>query len=147
MYLVEHWCTGAGTSSQWKPYVNEDTDYTKWTVLREGDGGCHVHELQVALVQQGFWPGEDDMQWWQFSDATCSAVQSFQVSCPATQATVHGCCAFCHVQDLRVRPGAKQQALGALWDVMQSQLQWLAGSCLCRFNPRPSSHNIFHNCC
>ena len=70
--------------SQWKPYVNQDTDYTKWTVLREGDGGRHVHELQVALVQQGFWPGEDDMQWWQFGDATCSAVQTFQVCCPVT---------------------------------------------------------------
>ncbi|KAL3139253.1 hypothetical protein ABBQ32_006019 [Trebouxia sp. C0010 RCD-2024] len=69
-----------GTTSQWKPYVNEDTDYTRWTVLREGDGGRHVHELQVALVQQGFWPGEDDMQWWQFGDATCSAVQTFQAS-------------------------------------------------------------------
>ena len=64
--------------------MNEDTDYTKWTVLREGDGGRHVHELQVALVQQGFWPGEDDMQWWQFGDATCSAVQTFQVSCRVT---------------------------------------------------------------
>lgn len=60
--------------------MNEDTDYTKWTVLREGDGGRHVHELQVALMQKGFWPGEDDMLWWQFGDATCSAVQTFQVS-------------------------------------------------------------------
>lgn len=49
-------------------------------MLREGDGGRHVHELQVALVQKGFWPGEDDMLWWQFGDATCSAVQTFQVS-------------------------------------------------------------------
>lgn len=61
--------------------MNEDTDYSKWTVLREGDGGRHVHELQVALVQKGFWPGEDDMLWWQFGDATCSAVQTFQVGC------------------------------------------------------------------
>lgn len=60
--------------------MNKDTDYTKWTVLREGDGGRHVHELQVALVQKGFWPGEDDMMWWQFGDATCSAVQTFQVT-------------------------------------------------------------------
>ena len=73
-------CKSAGAVPQWKPYVNEDTDYTKWTVLREGDGGRHVHELQVALVQKGFWPGEDDMLWWQFGDATCSAVQTFQVS-------------------------------------------------------------------
>ena len=78
--LKEYCCTSAGAAPQWKPYVNEDTDYTKWTVLREGDGGRHVHELQVALMQKGFWPGEDDMLWWQFGDATCSAVQTFQVS-------------------------------------------------------------------
>jgi len=59
--------------------VDEDKDYSKWTVLREGDGGRHVHELQTALVHQGFWPGEDDMLWWQFGSDTCSAVQTFQV--------------------------------------------------------------------
>ncbi len=48
-------------------------------MLREGDGGRHVHELQTALVHQGFWPGEDDMLWWQFGSDTCSAVQTFQV--------------------------------------------------------------------
>ena len=64
---------------QWAAYVDEDKDYSKWTVLREGDGGKHVHELQTALVQQGFWPGEDDMLWWQFGSDTCSAVQTFQV--------------------------------------------------------------------
>ena len=66
-------------AEQWAAYVDEDKDYTKWTVLREGDGGRHVHELQTALVQQGFWPGEDDMLWWQFGSDTCSAVQTFQV--------------------------------------------------------------------
>lgn len=70
---------GAEGASTWKAYVNEDKDYTKWTVLREGDGGRHVHELQVALAQKGFWPGQEDMQWWYFGDATCSAVQTFQV--------------------------------------------------------------------
>ncbi len=64
---------------QWAAYVDEDKDYSKWTVLREGDGGRHVHELQTALVHQGFWPGEDDMLWWQFGSDTCSAVQTFQV--------------------------------------------------------------------
>lgn len=66
--------TAAGSS-----YIREETDYSKWTVLREGDGGRHVHELQVALTENGFWPGDDDMTWWQFGDATCSAVQTFQV--------------------------------------------------------------------
>ena len=69
-------CMSAGT---WAAYVNEETDYTKWTVLREGDGGRHVHELHIALEQQGFWAGEDDMLWWQFGSDTCSAVQTFQV--------------------------------------------------------------------
>ncbi|KAA6429578.1 MAG: hypothetical protein FRX49_00014 [Trebouxia sp. A1-2] len=65
---------------QWEAYVDEDKDYSKWTVLREGDGGRHVHELQTALVHQGFWPGEDDMLWWQFGSDTCSAVQTFQAT-------------------------------------------------------------------
>ena len=76
--------------------MNEDTDYTKWTVLREGDGGRHVHEVHVALVQKGFWPGEDDMLWWQFGDATCNAVQTFQVSYLISLILLHrGCCALC----------------------------------------------------
>ena len=66
-------------SKQASSYIREETDYSKWSVLREGDGGRHVHELQVALMEHGFWAGDDDMQWWQFGDATCSAVQSFQV--------------------------------------------------------------------
>ncbi|KAL0047709.1 hypothetical protein WJX82_010029 [Trebouxia sp. C0006] len=65
---------------QWAAYVDEDKDYSKWTVLREGDGGRHVHEVQTALVHQGFWPGEDDMLWWQFGSDTCSAVQTFQAT-------------------------------------------------------------------
>ena len=83
LHKLRCWYACAGPTGHWKPYVNEDTDYTKWTVLREGDGGRHVHELQVALAQKGFWPGEDDMRWWQFGDATCSAVQTFQVSFPS----------------------------------------------------------------
>ena len=70
---------GVVGAEQWAAYVDEDKDYSKWTVLREGDGGRHVHELQTALVHQGFWPGEDDMLWWQFGGDTCSAVQTFQV--------------------------------------------------------------------
>ena len=69
----------ASATQQVSKYIREETDYSKWTVLREGDGGRHVHELQVALAQNGFWPGDDDMLWWQFGDSTCSAVQTFQV--------------------------------------------------------------------
>lgn len=72
--------TTAASSSKPSGYVNQEMDYSKWTVLREGDGGRHVHELQVALAQKGFWPGDDDMLWWQFGDTTCSAVQTFQVT-------------------------------------------------------------------
>ena len=49
-----------------------------WPILREGDGGRHVHELQVALNRAGFHCGDDDEQWWQFGDATYSALLTFQ---------------------------------------------------------------------
>lgn len=96
--------------------MNKDTDYTTWTVLREGDGGRHVHELQVALVQQGFWPGEDDMQWWQFGDATCSAVQTFQVSVPCDSFIARGLLCFSAICNSCANVSGSQagQALHAL---------------------------------
>ena len=51
---------------------------TAWPVLREGDGGRHVHELQVALNGAGFFCGDDDEQWWQFGDSTYAALVTFQ---------------------------------------------------------------------
>ena len=34
---------------------------------------------QCALEAAGCWPGEDDMQWWQFGTATEAALRTFQV--------------------------------------------------------------------
>ena len=66
-------------------YIRDEQENKKWPVLREGDGGRHVHALHAALERKGYWPGEDDMRWWQYGDATVSAMQSAQVSC------AHGC--------------------------------------------------------
>lgn len=51
---------------------------TAWPIVREGDGGRPVHELQVALNKHGFHCGDDDEQWWQFGDPTHSALATFQ---------------------------------------------------------------------
>ncbi|GLC56122.1 hypothetical protein PLESTB_001066700 [Pleodorina starrii] len=53
-------------------------DLLQWPVLMEGDGGREVHALQVALANNGFHCGEDDMRWWQFGDATLTALKYFQ---------------------------------------------------------------------
>ena len=52
--------------------------FGSWPVLMDGDGGRGVHALHVALGQQGFHAGEDDMRWWQFGDGTTSALKTFQ---------------------------------------------------------------------
>lgn len=51
----------------------------RWPILREGDGGKHVHQLHCALGRRGYHCGEDDEVWWQFGDATYSALLAFQV--------------------------------------------------------------------
>lgn len=61
-------------------YIRDEQENKKWPVLREGDGGRHVHALHAALEKKGYWPGDDDMRWWQYGDATVSAMQSAQVS-------------------------------------------------------------------
>ena len=61
-------------------YIRDEQENKRWPVLREGDGGRHVHALHAALERSGYWPGEDDMRWWQYGDATVSALQSAQVS-------------------------------------------------------------------
>eukprot|EP00884_Botryococcus_braunii_P015379 jgi/Botrbrau1/2524/Bobra.0079s0015.2 len=50
----------------------------RWPILREGDGGTHVHQLHCALGSRGYHCGEDDEVWWQFGDATYSALVAFQ---------------------------------------------------------------------
>ena len=66
---------------------------TSWPLVREGDGGRFVHELQVALNGKGFHCGEEDEEWWQFGDPTHAALVTFQacaglpesgVSCEST---------------------------------------------------------------
>lgn len=49
-----------------------------WPVLLEGEGGKEVHALHVLLERAGYWPGEDDVQWWQFGDSTVTAIKTFQ---------------------------------------------------------------------
>lgn len=49
-----------------------------WPVLLEGEGGQEVHALHVLLESAGYWPGEDDVQWWQYGDSTVAAVKTFQ---------------------------------------------------------------------
>lgn len=49
-----------------------------WPVLLEGEGGQEVHALHVLLERAGYWPGEDDVQWWQFGDSTVTAIKTFQ---------------------------------------------------------------------
>lgn len=51
----------------------------RWPILREGDGGTHVHQLHCALGRRGYHCGEDDEVWWQFGDSTFSALVAFQV--------------------------------------------------------------------
>ena len=54
------------------------THITSWPVLMDGDGGREVHALHVALNQQGYYAGEDDVRWWQFGDGTINALKTFQ---------------------------------------------------------------------
>lgn len=51
---------------------------TEWPVLLEGDGGKEVHALHVLLENAGYWPGEDDLQWWQYGDSTVAAIKTCQ---------------------------------------------------------------------
>lgn len=57
-----------------------DHQKNRLPVLRDGDGNREVHVMQVALQKQGFYCGEDDMQWWQFGDTTAAALKTFQAS-------------------------------------------------------------------
>ena len=52
----------------------------KWPVLRQEDGGMEVHKLQVLLDMQGFYSGEEDMEYWFFGYTTENALGTFQAS-------------------------------------------------------------------
>eukprot|EP00887_Chlorella_sp_A99_P007821 scaffold20.g7821.t1 len=54
--------------------------FTEWPVLFEGDGGRAVHGMQVALIQEGYYPDEDEMRWWNFGSSTLAALKTFQAS-------------------------------------------------------------------
>lgn len=59
--------------------------------LCNGDGGEQVRLLHVLLGKEGFYCGEDDMEWWQFGDATENALRTFQeTSGVAITGTAHG---------------------------------------------------------
>ena len=59
-------------------HVSSESNRTKWPVLLEGEGGKEVHALHVLLENAGYWPSEDDLQWWQFGDSTVTAIKTFQ---------------------------------------------------------------------
>lgn len=58
--------------------ITSSSQRSTWPVLLEGEGGQEVHALHVLLEQAGYWPGEDDVQWWQFGDSTMAAIKTFQ---------------------------------------------------------------------
>ena len=47
-------------------------------VLREGDGGRAVKEMQRLLLAHGFSASEDELEWWQFGLSTEGALKTFQ---------------------------------------------------------------------
>ena len=52
----------------------------KWPVLRPEDGGWETHKLQVLLDEQGYYSGEEDMEYWFFGVTTTNALGTFQAS-------------------------------------------------------------------
>ena len=52
----------------------------KWPVLRPEDGGWETHKLQVLLDEQGYYSGEEDMEYWYFGVTTGNALGTFQAS-------------------------------------------------------------------
>ena len=49
-------------------------------MLRVEDGGMEVHKLQVLLDEQGYYSGEEDMEYWFFGTTTENALGTFQAS-------------------------------------------------------------------
>ena len=54
------------------------TQRTTWPTVLEGEGGQVVHALHVLLSDAGFYPNDDELQWWQFGDSTVTAIKTFQ---------------------------------------------------------------------
>ena len=70
----------ASASSEWSGSTAKAADGTKWPVLRVEDGGMEVHKLQVLLDEQGYYSGEEDMEYWFFGTTTENALGTFQAS-------------------------------------------------------------------
>jgi len=51
---------------------------TTWPTVLEGEGGQVVHALHVLLTDAGYYPDDDELQWWQFGDTTVAAIKTFQ---------------------------------------------------------------------
>lgn len=49
-----------------------------WPTVLEGEGGQVVHALHVLLSDAGYYPCDDELQWWQFGDSTVAAIKTFQ---------------------------------------------------------------------
>ena len=49
-----------------------------WPTVLEGEGGQVVHALHVLLSDAGYYPCDDEIQWWQFGDSTVAAIKTFQ---------------------------------------------------------------------
>ena len=49
-----------------------------WPTVLEGEGGQIVHALHVLLSDAGYYPCDDELQWWQFGDSTVAAIKTFQ---------------------------------------------------------------------
>ena len=59
---------------------DQKSKYKKWPVLRSEDGGYETHKLQVLLDEQGYYSGEEDMEYWYFGMTTENALGTFQAS-------------------------------------------------------------------
>ena len=59
---------------------DQKSKYKKWPVLRSEDGGYETHKLQVLLDKQGYYSGEEDMEYWYFGMTTENALGTFQAS-------------------------------------------------------------------
>ena len=51
---------------------------TRWPTVLEGEGGQVVHALHVLLTDAGYYPDDDELQWWQFGDTTITAIKTFE---------------------------------------------------------------------
>ena len=70
----------SSVSSEWSGSTAKAADGTRWPVLRVEDGGMEVHKLQVLLDEQGYYSGEEDMEYWFFGTTTENALGTFQAS-------------------------------------------------------------------